>query len=136
MSVDVKKQAVWDTWIEVEAHHFDPVAQKLNYELSVKPRMLGLETDQTVVEEYEAKFLKVLDVYEERLSETNYLGGDNFTLADLHHLPTIQYLLATTAKRLFDGRPRVSAWVEDITARPAWVKVVALRDDAISKSKK
>lgn len=133
---DPKKQAVSNLWIEVEAHHFDPNAQKLNFELSVKPKILGLETDQAVVAEYEPKFEKVLDVYEERLSVAKYLGGDSFTLADLHHLPTVQYLLGTSAKRLFESRPRVNAWVADITSRPSWIKVVDLRNQAFNSSKK
>lgn len=129
-------QAVANLWIEVEAHHFDPNAQKLNYELTVKPVILGLETDHSVVAEYEPKFEKVLDVYEERLSQSKYLGGDSFTLADLHHLPTIQYLLGSSAKKLFESRPRVNAWVADITSRPSWTKVVELRNQAFKSSKK
>lgn len=102
----------------------------------MKPVILGLETDHSVVAEYEPKFEKVLDVYEERLSQSKYLGGDSFTLADLHHLPTIQYLLGSSAKKLFESRPRVNAWVADITSRPSWTKVVELRNQAFKSSKK
>ncbi|XP_011014105.1 PREDICTED: glutathione S-transferase F8, chloroplastic-like [Populus euphratica] len=45
---------------------------------------------------------------------------------NLHHLPNIQALLGTPSKKLFDSRPRVSAWVASITGRPAWSKVLAL----------
>ncbi|PON70650.1 S-crystallin [Parasponia andersonii] len=131
---DPKEQAIESLWSEVEAHHFDPAGSKLNWELAVKPRMFGSETDQAVVEENEAKLAKVLDVYEKRLSESKYLGGDRFTLADLHHLPTAEYLLLTSVKKLFDARPRVSAWLADITARPAWVQVIALRNQALGQS--
>ncbi|CBI36819.3 unnamed protein product, partial [Vitis vinifera] len=31
------------------------------------------------------------------------------------------------SKKLFDSRPHVSAWVADITARPAWAKVIAMQ---------
>ncbi|PRQ26320.1 putative glutathione transferase [Rosa chinensis] len=75
------------------------------------------------------KFGTILDVYETRLGQSKYLGGDCFSLADLHHLPTTHYLMETQAKKLFECCPNVSAWVADITAiRPAWelTKVVAM----------
>ncbi|KAM6540991.1 hypothetical protein CsatB_005438 [Cannabis sativa] len=128
-----KKQAVESVWAEIEAHHFDPAGTILNWELSVKPRLLGQEVDRAVVDENEAKLVKVLDVYEKRLCESKYLGGDRFTLADLHHLPTADYLTDTSIKMLFESRPRVSAWLADITARPAWRKAVELRNQALKK---
>ncbi|KAJ6935286.1 hypothetical protein NC652_010335 [Populus alba x Populus x berolinensis] len=57
-----------------------------------------------------------------------YLGGDIFTLADLHHLPNISGAMRTQVKKLFDSRPHVSAWVADITSRTAWSKVVAVNN--------
>uniref|UniRef100_A0A2N9GTN4 glutathione transferase n=1 Tax=Fagus sylvatica TaxID=28930 RepID=A0A2N9GTN4_FAGSY len=124
---DTKKTAIILVWMEVEALQYDPVASKLVMELGVKP-LIGKDTDTAIVEENESKLAKVLDVYENRLAHSKYLGGDCFTLADLHHLPTLQYLLGTQTKKLFDSRPHVSAWVADITARPAWLKVQAMRN--------
>ncbi|KAJ6729481.1 GLUTATHIONE S-TRANSFERASE F6-RELATED [Salix viminalis] len=120
-----RPMATLSVWMEVEAHQFDPVASKLNWELFFKP-MFGIPTDNAAVEENEAKLTKVLDVYEARLAQSKYLGGDIFTLADLHHLPNISCAMKTQVKKLFDCRPHVSAWVADITSRPAWCKVVAM----------
>ncbi|KAL3725415.1 hypothetical protein ACJRO7_030439 [Eucalyptus globulus] len=114
-------------WMEVEALQFDPLAVKLQWELVYNPR-LGMATDAAVVEENEAKLAKVPDVYEARLSQSKYLGCDCFTLADLHHLPALTNLMGTSLKKLFDARPKVSAWVADIVARPAWAKVLAMRN--------
>ncbi|KAH9786326.1 glutathione S-transferase F8 [Citrus sinensis] len=108
-------------WKEVEAHQFDPVASKLTWEIVLKP-MFGMTIDPAMVEEYKAKLAKVLDVYEARLTKSKYLASDSFTLVDMHHLPTINLLMRTQVKQLFNARPRVSAWVADITARPAWTK--------------
>uniref|UniRef100_A0A251VKQ9 glutathione transferase n=2 Tax=Helianthus annuus TaxID=4232 RepID=A0A251VKQ9_HELAN len=118
---DPKKMAIVGVWIEVEAQKFDQFGSKLAWELAYKP-MFGLTTDEAAVEEHEKKLEQVLDVYESRLSESKYLGGDCFTLADLHHLPVLKYLFGTKAKRLFDARPHVSAWAAEIQSRPAWVK--------------
>ncbi|KAL2510561.1 Glutathione S-transferase F8 [Abeliophyllum distichum] len=120
-----KKMAIISVWSEVESLKFDPEASKLAYEFVIKP-IIGLTTDESVVEQHEGKLAEVLDVYEARLAQSKYLGGDSFTLADLHHTPVINYLMGSKIKALFDARPHVSAWSADILARPAWQKVVAL----------
>jgi glutathione S-transferase len=94
--------------MEVEAHKFDPPASKLTWELALKP-LFGLVADKVVVEENEAKLAKVLDIYESGLAQSKYLTCECFTLADLNHLPGVQYLMGTEAKKLFDSRPHVSA---------------------------
>ncbi|XP_021775422.1 glutathione S-transferase-like [Chenopodium quinoa] len=124
-----KEMADLAVWMEVEAHQFDPVSTKLAWELVYKV-FFGMEIDNAIVEENEAKLAKVLDVYEVRLAMSKYLAGDSFTLADLHHLPGLQYLNGTKVKHLFDERPHVSAWCKDILARPAWEKVMALQKQA------
>lgn len=113
-------------WMEVEAHQFDPEATKLAWEILFKP-MFGMTTDPDVVAASSEKLGKVLDVYEARLGHSKYLGGETFTLADMHHLPVLHYLMTTQVKELFNSRPRVSAWCRDILARPTWAKVVEMQ---------
>ncbi|XP_030543337.2 glutathione S-transferase-like [Rhodamnia argentea] len=122
-----KPMATVGVWMEAEAHQFEPLAWKLRRELVYNPKF-GMAVDAAVVEESEAKLAKVLDVYEARLSQSKYLGGDCFTLADLHHLPAIATLMGTPVKKLFDAHPKVSAWAASISARPAWAKVLAMRN--------
>ena len=121
-----KPTAPFLVWKEVEAHQFDPVASKLSWELVFKP-MFGMTADLAVVEENEAKLGKVLDIYEARLAQSKYLACDCFTLADMHHLPNLHYLMGTPVKKLFDSRPHISAWVANISSRPGWSKVVAMQ---------
>ncbi|KAJ1402340.1 Thioredoxin-like superfamily [Sesbania bispinosa] len=125
ISRDSKKMAITSVWLEVESQQFDQPASKLLWELVFKP-MFGMPTDPAAVEENETKLGKVLDIYEKRLSESKYLAGECFTLADLHHLPAINFLMNSPVKKLIESRPHVSAWVADITARPAWSKVLAM----------
>ncbi|GFP85623.1 glutathione s-transferase parb [Phtheirospermum japonicum] len=125
---DPKKMAIVGVGMEVEAHQYDPPAAKLTWELCMKP-LMGMVADEAIVKEQEAQLAKVLDVYESGLAQSKYLCGDTFTLADLHHLPTLDYLMKTRAKAVFDARPHVSAWVTDIMARPAWQKVIAMRNN-------
>ncbi|GAB4829797.1 hypothetical protein Ancab_019450 [Ancistrocladus abbreviatus] len=122
-----KMQGIVAAWIDVEDHHFNPPATKLIAELAQKPKK-GLVADQAVVAEGATELSLVLDVYEERLTESEFLGGDKFTSADLTHLPNLHYLMATPMRKLFESRPHVNAWCSDILARPAWAKVVEMFD--------
>ncbi|GAB4841157.1 hypothetical protein Ancab_021902 [Ancistrocladus abbreviatus] len=123
---DSKKMAIMSVWMEVEAHQFDTVAAKLAWELIFK-KMFGQEADTAAVKEHEATLANVLDIYEARLSQSKYLGGDSFSLVDLHHMPILHCLAGTSVKKLFDERPHVSAWRSNILARPAWAKTAAMK---------
>ncbi|KAL8192024.1 hypothetical protein R6Q57_028145 [Mikania cordata] len=125
ISKDPMKSAIQAVWMEVEVQKFDPATSKLTWELFFKP-MFGMTTDEEVVAEFEKKLEPVLDVYEQRLTECKYLGGDTFSLADLHHIPNTHILMGTKVKSQFHARPHVSAWASDILSRPAWVKVTAM----------
>lgn len=123
---DPKKMAIVSMWMEVEAQKYDPPALKLTWELVINPT-LGIATDDAVVEEHVAQLAKVLDLYEDRLAQSKFLGGHIFTLADLHHLPTIYYLMGTKIETVFTSRPHVSVWCADILARPAWQKTIEMK---------
>ena len=86
-----KKMAIEGVWLQVESQQYDPLASKLVWELAIKP-VFGIPVDPAAVEENKAKLDTVLDVYGKRLSQSKYFRGDCFTVADLHHLPTIKYL--------------------------------------------
>ncbi|PIN00787.1 Glutathione S-transferase [Handroanthus impetiginosus] len=127
MCENPKKTAIVSVWMEVEAQKYDPPAIKLTWELVINPT-LGIPTDDAAVEEYVPQLAKVLDIYEARLAQSKFLGGDTFTLPDLHHLPTIYYLMGTKIKTVFTSRPHVSAWCADILARPAWQKTIEMKN--------
>ncbi|KAG8389463.1 hypothetical protein BUALT_Bualt02G0232000 [Buddleja alternifolia] len=126
ISQDYKKMAIEFMWMEMETQKFDPPAMKLAWELVINLGK-GTATNDAVVKEYTAQLAKVLDLYEARLAQSKFLGGDNFSLADLHHVPTIYYLMGTKVETVITSRPHVSAWCTNILARPAWQKVVAVK---------
>ena len=117
----LSESAIVEVWLEVEGQNFNPPISALVFESLIKP-MFGGTTDPTAVETHAEKLGKVLDVYEERLSKSKYLAGDDFTLADLHHMPYTFCLMKTPKASLITCRPHVLAWWEDISSRPAWKK--------------
>ncbi|KAL1542656.1 glutathione transferase [Salvia divinorum] len=124
ISDDPKKMAIIGLWLEIESLKFDIIARKLSYEILVNP-LIGKAVDDALVEKGQAELAVVLDVYETRLANSKYLGGEDFSLADLHHIPIISNLMKTKVKALFEARPCVAAWAAMLLARPSWQKIIA-----------
>nr|GMD03775.1 glutathione S-transferase-like [Ipomoea batatas] len=116
-----------EQWIEAESQTFNPPSSALVFQLAFAPRM-NIKQDEKLIKQNEEKLAKVLDVYERRLGESQYLAGDEFTLADLSHLPNIQYLVSVTDKGdLFTSRENVGRWWSEISSRESWKKVVEMQ---------
>jgi glutathione S-transferase len=116
-----------DQWLEAEGQSFNPPSLVLVFQLAFAP-MMGLKQDMAAIEQNEAKLAKVLDVYDCRLGESKFLAGDDFTLADLAHLPNGHLLVSNNKGDLFRSRKNLGRWWEEISARPAWKKVVEMQN--------
>ncbi|OAY63460.1 Glutathione S-transferase F11 [Ananas comosus] len=124
---DLLERASIEQWLKLEEQSFNPPSWELILYIAFGPHINNSAPDRALITQSEQKLAKVLDIYEQRLSQSRYLAGDEFTLADLNHLPN-SYYLATTGYRdyLFDERTNVKRWFEDISDRPSWTKVVEL----------
>ncbi|PWA86870.1 S-crystallin, Glutathione S-transferase (GST) [Artemisia annua] len=117
-----------DQWLEAESQSFNPPSSILTFQLVFAPRM-KLKQDEALIKQNEAKLVKVLDVYENRLGSSRYLAGDEFTMADLSHLPNTQFLVEKTDRaELFTSRKNVGRWWTEISTRPSWKKVVEMQN--------
>ncbi|XP_010935200.1 glutathione S-transferase F8, chloroplastic [Elaeis guineensis] len=120
-------RALVDQWVEAEAQSFNPPSSALIFQLVFAPSM-RLKTDPAAIRESEAKLKKVLDVYDRRLGECRFLAGDEFSLADLSHLPNAHYLVTATDRgHILTSRKNVGRWWEEISTRPSWKKVAEMR---------
>jgi len=116
--------AKFETWLQVESSQFNSPTSGIGFEFVIKP-MIGMTTDPSIAEKKAEQLSAVLDVYEAHLAKNKYLAGDEFTLADLNHMPDIFALLKTPKADLVNSRPHVKAWWDNISARPAWKKTAA-----------
>ncbi|CAN1229258.1 Glutathione S-transferase F9, partial [Linum perenne] len=122
----IEERGLVEQWLEVEAHNYHPHVYNLTLHVMFAS-VLGFPADEKLIKESEEKLAKVLDIYEDRLSKSKYLGGDFFSLADLSHLPFTQYLVGPIKKEyMIKSRKHVSAWWDDISSRPSWKKVLEL----------
>lgn len=117
-----------DQWIEAEGQTFNPPSSIVMFQLFFGPRM-KISKDENLIKKNEEKLSKVLDVYDKRLEEYRYLAGDEFTLADLCHLPNTQFLIHGTDRgELFTSRKNVARWWDEISGRESWKKVVEMQN--------
>lgn len=123
---DLLEKASIDQWLEAEGQSFNPPSSVLVFQLAFAPRM-KIKQDEKLIKQNEAKLASVLDVYDKRLGESRYLAGDDFTLADLSHLPNAQYLNGTDVGELFKSRKNVERWWDEISSRESWKKVVEMQ---------
>lgn len=89
-----------DQWLEAEGQSFNPPTSVLVFQLAFAPRM-KIRQDEGAINLNEEKLAKVLDVYDRRLEESRFLAGDEFSLADLSHLPNTHYLMGTEKGELY-----------------------------------
>ncbi|KAK8966282.1 Glutathione S-transferase PARB [Platanthera guangdongensis] len=109
-----------EQWIQSEEQRFDPPSSALIFYLAYK-----IEQDDENATQSEKKLAKVLNLYEQRLGEFNFLAGDYFTLADLNHLPNTYFLEGSAEYGyLFKERKNVRKWWERISERAAWKNAV------------
>ena len=105
-----------DIWLEVESQNYNPAVSKIVNEKLFK-KWRGEKADEDVVKKSLEELEKVLDVYEGRLSECPYIGGDFFSIADISHIPYTNYLLKCGYKDLYKKRPNVYKWLKRIVKR-------------------
>lgn len=91
----------------------------------------SVPVDEALIKKNVDKLAKVLDIYEQKLGQTRFLAGDEFSFADLSHLPNGDYLVNSTDKGyLFTSRKNVNRWWTEISNRESWKKVLEMRKNA------
>jgi len=125
-SKDVHAQGLFEQAASIETSYFDPHASAIVFERVFK-KMKGLgEPDEARVASLKEQLNAKLDVYEKILSKQPYLAGQEFTLADLFHLPYGAWLVKL-GEDFFESRPNVKKWWDKITSRPSWKAVQEMK---------
>ncbi len=70
---------------------------------------------------------------EQRLGESDYLGGPVFSCADIMSMFNLTSLSMLGAREIDDSMPNTKAYVERISSRPAYQKAMALAGPAAQK---
>jgi GSH-dependent disulfide-bond oxidoreductase len=86
------------------------------------------------LDRYRTQVRKTLDVVEKRLGEATYLGGAEYSLADIATFPWLRNTGMFLGKNVEAEYPRIVSWVARIAARPAVIKALAAVDDVRTKT--
>uniref|UniRef100_A0ACD5YAQ9 Uncharacterized protein n=2 Tax=Avena sativa TaxID=4498 RepID=A0ACD5YAQ9_AVESA len=118
---DVLERASIEQWLRHEEHAFDPPSRALFCHLAFPLH----DEDMSDIDREKRKLEEVLEVYEQRLGESEFLAGNKFTLADLVHLPNTHHIVTSEKfAYLYDSRKNVQRWWNTISARDSWQQVV------------
>ncbi|KAJ7088762.1 glutathione S-transferase [Mycena belliarum] len=117
-------KALFEQAASIELANFFPVVLKIAKEVLVKP-VFNLPVDEAAIAQGMADLPATLDVYEVILGTQKYLGGNEFTLADLFHLYSVPVLIEKGHNVMAGRGPNVTRWWNDISSRPSWVKLKA-----------
>lgn len=123
---NLANSAMVDVWLEVEANQYNPAISPITFQCLIVP-MKGGVTDQNIVNAALEKLKKVLEVYDARLSRSQYLAGDFLSLADISHFPVTFNLTLTPYASVLDFYPHVTAWWQGLLTRPAIKKVIDMK---------
>jgi len=121
-----------EQWAGVEQSQFATAVSPLIFELYVKPKFRGLESDVKAAEQHKEKVNKVLDIYEKHFTKNHYFAGSEYSLADVFHAPQAAALFKFVYPEALETRPHLKAWFERISARPAFQKVAKDINEALA----
>ncbi|KAF8755004.1 GST superfamily [Rhizoctonia solani] len=107
---DLKSYGLFEQAASIEYSSFSPSAGPLTFQ------MAGKDIDENLVKQYTNNLNGKMEGYERILSRQKYLAGNNFTLADLFHLPEGRHIHKVDPS-LFGSKPNVKRWWDEISSR-------------------
>ncbi|KAJ7606442.1 glutathione S-transferase, partial [Mycena rosella] len=115
-------RALFEQAASIEFANFCPQVLSLVM-ASAYPMSRGLPIDEAAIARGKSELSAKLEVYEVILGKQKYLGGNEFTLADLFHLCYTPSLAKEGIDILVGTGPNFKRWGNDISARPTWIKL-------------
>ena len=82
---------------------------------------------------YRTQALRVCDVIEQRLGDKPWLGGDEYTIADVATFPWLRAMKMFFGEETAAKYPKIAAWVDRIAARPAVGRAVKTVEEVRAK---
>ncbi|KAJ7088531.1 glutathione S-transferase [Mycena belliarum] len=121
---DLRAKALFERGASVEVSELFPQLMKVGAQLVFNP-LSNVPTDEAALAEGQAALAKTLAEYEFMLGKQRYIGGDEFTLADIFHLYAAPILIKAGFDVITDKGPNVKRWWNDLVSRPSWIELQA-----------
>jgi glutathione S-transferase len=115
-----KERALMEQWISVETSNFTPPAMKILYQ-TLFAQLFGRPGDEGLLKEGREAIAKPASVLDKHLSGgSDFLVGNQFTLADICYLPYIEYLFAAQQGDVITDHKHLAAWWNRCSERKSW----------------
>lgn len=130
---DLKQRAKINAWLLWETSAWFPSCYIYLVEYVVKP-LLNAEPDQKIIDTEAPRWNSFATILDNQLAKTNWLMGDNVTIADI---AVASAMHLHVAQRLpLENYPHLTRWlVEGVEKLPAWQKTQGAVDKALLPSK-
>lgn len=137
-----RELALVDQWTNVSDAYFIPHVGPLLVE-AVFRKYLGGDQNVRAIESGREGILPALDAADRWLGSHPYFAGNTFSLADIHWMPYVEYLLQIGEGAPVSQRKNLDAWWERVSGRATWQRVArsgpqpyqpGMTDDAVEKA--
>ncbi len=122
LPTDTRALALVDQWIHVADAYFIPHAGAVLVETLFR-KYLGGEQSKSAIEAGREGMAPALDAADRWLASHPYFAGEGFSIADIHWMPYVEYLLRVGEGAPVSSRKGLSAWWERVSGRDAWQRV-------------
>jgi GST-like protein len=128
LSKDVAKKYDAIQWLFVQTSNVGPAFGNFTHFNMFAPK----PGNEYSFSRYRTEMLRLYNLLNDRLSQTKYLGGDEYSIADMATFPWTRQHAAHGVK--IDQMPGFKRWFEDLSARPA-VKAMIAKQAEIKSSR-
>jgi GST-like protein len=124
---DERARIVVDEWLIWQVANLGPMAGQASHFVNYAPKLVD---DETLIDYGRNRYINELNrlcgVAERRLSEKAFLGGAEYSIADMASWPWLR--IVHKLGQNFDDFPKLKDWIDRIYARPATLKAVHAGD--------
>ncbi|KAH8800426.1 putative glutathione S-transferase [Xylogone sp. PMI_703] len=101
----------------IELSYFNPPVEGIVYEKLFKAWQGAGDTDEVAVASFVSQLDATLKAYDSMLAKQKYVGGNEFTLADIYHLPYGTKAISVGFSSTFEKYPNVWDWWQRCSKR-------------------
>ena len=98
---------------------------KVLFNRLVAPKILKIPFDEAIAAQGEAELPRLYAYLETVAAQSEWLAGDEFTLADISVASVLRSLSYVKVDPKAETYPAIAAWYAKVCARPAWQAVAA-----------
>jgi GST-like protein len=122
MSRDMRKKYDEIQWLMIQVAGIGPAFGNFTHFNLFAPKPQDYSLSR-----YRSEMLRLYELLDKRLGQSKYLGGDDYSIADIATFPWTRQHEAQGAK--MNEKPNLKRWFDELSARPAVKTMIAKQAD-------